>query len=360
MKPRFTILTCLGLLLAGSTAFAETAVTPPAGYVQLNVRGATDNLLAVTLLPRPALLVRVSAVSAGSLTLVAVNSPADGTYAPSSSAAYTLQFMTGALEGLTYKVTGNTGGVFTLDTLGDDLTAHPLGVISANATTGDLVHVRACWTVGDIFGGTAGSLVLAPVPDLIGAVYSSGDLVLLPDNAGAGLDKKPAMELGFVTGQGWRRRGGTSNDATAQPLLPGVPLAVRRQDSASVGVWVVGYAPQERGVLRLPAVAADAELDFSVAPLHPVARTVSNLQLGAALIASPDVLNYGDGILDYTGTRRGFAPPPAHRLYFTSTGWREGDAPADTHVLASDAGYILRRRGAHPVSYWLQTLPYSR
>ena len=112
--------------------------------------------------------------------------------------------------------------------------------------------------------------------------------------------------------------------------------------------------------LGLPALLAGDEMDFNVAPLHPVARSLTDLQLSATLVASPDVLTAGDGVLDFASARRGFSPPPEHRILFTTAGWREGDAVADARLLTFDAGYVLRRRGAHPVSYWLQTLPYSR
>ena len=361
MRTSFPLFFCLAVLLpAAAEVFADTAATPPAGYYKLTARGASDSLLSVPLLPRPALLARVTAVSANSLTLGFAGMPADGAYAPASGVVYTVQFMTGQLEGLPYKVTGNTGGVFTVDTQGDDLTHHALGVVAADTVKGDLVHVRACWTVGDLFGRTADELVLATVPGLSGAVYTSGDLLLLPDNSGMSLDKKPALELGFVPAQGWRQRGGATADASAQPLVPGVPFTVRHQNPTSAAIWVVGYVPQERGVIRLPAISAGGENDFAVSLLHPLARTVSGLQLGAVLAPSSDVLSYGDGLLDFSSNRRGFSPPPEHRLYFTTSGWREGDAPADAYILSPDFGYVLRLRGAHPVSYWLQSLPYSR
>ena len=360
MRTRFYFLLCLGICLTEAVAFADMAATPPAGYYKLTVRGGSDSRLSIPLLPRPALLARVSAVSANTLTLAATTALADGAYAPATGLAYTVQFMTGQLEGLSCKVTGNNGGVFSLDTQGDDLTAHALGAVVASATAGDLVHVRACWTVGDVFGGTSDSLVLATVPDLSGAVYTAGDLLLLPDNDNPGLDKKPAMEIGFVSGQGWHRRGSASVDASVQPLAAGVPFIVRHHDPAPVGVWVVGYVPQERGVIRLPAMAADGEMDFGFALLHPAARTLSELQLGAMLTPSSGVINYGDGVLDFSRTRRGFAPPPEHRLYFTTAGWRDGDVSADSYVLSPGAGYVLRLRGEHLVGYWLQSLPYSR
>jgi uncharacterized protein (TIGR02597 family) len=361
MKTRYPLRFCFtALLLAGLTARADTAVTPPAGYYKLTAKGRSDSLLSVPLLPRAALLARVAATSATTLTLAAARPFVDGAYAPTSGLIYTVQFMSGPLEGVSYKVTGNSGGIFVLDTLGDDLTHHTLGAVAASVTSGDLVHIRACWTVGEIFGRTLNELVLTTVPELDGPVYTSGDLLLLPNNTTASLDKKPALEIGYVSSQGWRQRGGASADASAQPLPAGVPLTVRRQDNAPVSIWVVGYVPQERGVIRLPSVVAGGENDFAVSLLHPLTRTVSALQLGAAIIPSQDVLHYGDGVLDFTSNRRGFALPPEHRLYYTTSGWREGDMLADNYTLTPDAGYILRLRGTHPVSYWLQSLPYSR
>jgi len=231
--------------------------------------------------------------------------------------------------------------------------------VVAGLVSGDLVHVRPCWTIDAVFGAAAETLTLATVPSLDSAVYTSGDWVLLPDNTGASLDKNPASQLGYVSGLGWRRLGDSVTDAGTQSLAPGAPFVVRHQAPTPASVWVVGYLPEDRGVVRLPAVAAGGEMDFSVSLLHPVARSVSALQLGAALVPSASVLDYGDGLLDFLSARSGFSAPPEHRLYFTSAGWFEGDTASDAYVLSPGLGYVLRLKGTHPVGYWLQSLPYS-
>jgi uncharacterized protein (TIGR02597 family) len=358
-------LLCILLVFVSSTTPAglsaeSVAATPPAGCCKLVARGASDSVLAVPLVKRSALLTRVAAVDRNSLTLLA-DALVDGTFAPRAGTSWYAQFVSGALAGLCYRIVGNAGAAVTLDTEGDDLRSHVLGVI-ATGDAGDLVRIRPDWTVTDVFGADEASLSLDPVTGLAEGPYLSSDAVLLPDDGTARTEKTP-LTMCFVTGSGWRAPGNPSTDVAAQPLRPGVPFIVRRQRADAAELLIVGYVSQEPFQLRLPALAAGEDRDVAVALVYPWDRRLGDAGLFSAastagpINVSPDALNVRDVLLEFDADRPGFALPPAQRFYVTNSAWHEGDVLADDHLLRSGAGYLLRLRGERPVSYWKQSAP---
>jgi uncharacterized protein (TIGR02597 family) len=336
------------------------AATPPAGCLKLSARGASDSVLSVPLVKRSALLARVAAVGQNTITLAA-DDLADSAYAPGFGVSFYAQFASGALDGLCYKILGNSGGELTLATEGEDLRSHALGTI-AIGDAGDLVRVRPYWTVADVFGADDATLRLDQAADLADGPYLDSDAVLLPDNGITGTAKRPLM-IFYVAGAGWRAPGSPSADLEAQPLPPGVPFIVRRQRPDSVEIVLVGYVSQEPFQLRIPALAPGESRDVAVAFAHPVDRPLvdsglfSALPSQGAINASPDSLNPRDVLLEFDTERRGFALPAARRFFVVGTGWCEADSAADDHRLQAGAGYLLRLRGERPVRYWMQAAP---
>lgn len=361
MKTLFCIVLCFLVVTTVACLRAEVvAATPPAGYWKLTARGASDNILAVPLVRRSVLLVRVAAVGQNTLTL-ALDGVANGAYAPGSGGSFYAQFVSGALSGLCYKIVSNAGGVFTFETGGDDLRNHALGVI-ATGDAGDLVRVRPDWTVADVFGSDEDTLCIDAVADLTAEPYLVSDAILLPDNGIAGTAKKP-VTICFVSGTGWRAPGNPSADLAALPLPPGVPFVVRRQRDDSVEMVLVGYVSQEPFQMRLPELASGEDRDLAIALAHPVDRKLTDSGLfssaasSAAINASPDALNVRDVLLEFDPERSGFSLPPARRFDVIGSGWRESESAADDHVLRSGAGFLLRLRGERPVRYWAQSAP---
>lgn len=352
---------CLLTAAAVCRAQQTAAATPPGGYFKLTARGHSDSVLSLPLVQRSALLARVAAVGAGSVTLAADGVP-NGVFAPGNGAGFELQFVSGALEGLCYRVVGNTGPVITLATGGDDLTAHALGAVAVGAS-GDLVRIRPCWSIAGVLGADEGSLRLDPVAELPAGPYLGADAVLLPANGSAGTEKNPRLAVVYVAGTGWRAVGDGGTDQGAQALAPGEPFTVRRQRAEPAEVVLVGYVMQERFVLRVPALAAGDDFDFAVALAHPVELTLADSGLIAAAApsgaveASPDALSVRDALLEFDSGRSGLALPAARRFYVLGTGWLESDAPADAHALQPGSGCLLRLRGGRPVRYWVQPRP---
>jgi len=344
-----TLLAALMLGSALSDLAAETSSTPPAGFFKLTAQGASDNLIALPLVRRGVWLGRVTAVGSHQLTLATANAVKTGATTPGVNSWYYAEFVTGALAGLCYPVSGNDGATFTLDTMGDDLTAHALGAVAVGSA-GDLVRIRMGWSVASVFGdGT--DLRLAASPAFTGEVYLAGDHLLIPNNTSQGTEKKPVDVLAHIEGQGWRRRGADDADAGGYALAPWTPVAVRRGQTASADVVLVGYAPTEPRVVRLPALAADEEMDFAVTWGAAESQPLGASGLAAVLNASPEALAVTDLVLDYASVRRGLARPPEHSFYLLNGHWFEADVNQDGVNLNPASGYLLRLRGERPVRY---------
>ncbi|MDF3058758.1 MAG: hypothetical protein K0R17_2973 [Rariglobus sp.] len=347
----------LGMLTLGlvvSVSAVEISSTPPAGYFKLTAQGASDSLLALPLARRTAWMGRVTARSASQVTLATAAAVETGASAPSATGWYYAEFVTGALAGLAYPVTGNTGGSFLLETYGDDLTDHALGPVAVGES-GDIVRIRAGWSLAHAFG-SGDDLQVATSPAFTGAVYLAGDAVLLPDNASTGTEKKPAGVFAYVAGSGWRQRGGGEGDAGGQALLPSVPFTVRRQSSVPAEVLMLGYVNSGPRVVRLPGVPAGGEVDFAITWGQGSEQTLGASGLATVINASPDALSAADLLLDYRGFRRGFTRPPEHAFSLLAGHWFEADVDQDGFILSPGTGYLLRLRGERPVRYWVQPI----
>jgi uncharacterized protein (TIGR02597 family) len=343
--------------VTGRAQTTTIAATPAVGYSELTARGASDSFVSIPFVQRSALVANISAVNPASVSLSAAGL-VDGTYAPGASTVYYLQFVSGNLAGLCYKILNNNGYVFTLDTRGDDLTNHPLGAVNTGAT-GDLVRIRPYWTIGTVFGTDPTQILLDPIAAFNGPVYPGADEILLPDNTSAGTQKPPAAVYGYVTNSGWREHNDPITDASATMLWPGVPFIIRRQNPAPVDILVTGYVSTDRLVQSIPAVAAGTDFDQAVSLAYPLPTALASAGLfsstNSVILPSVDSLHLGDLVLSYPDNRSGFSLPPDQRFYVVGTDWFETGASADQDLLQPEAGYILRLRGLHPANYWVQS-----
>lgn len=365
MTTMFQLRWSLALMLTAAGASLPAAdvvvATPPAGFFKVTARANSDSLLSLPLVKSAAAMGRVTAVAAGAVTLAGVTG-ADGAFAPTPTGSYYLQLVSGSLAGLTYKILGNTSGVFTLATNGENLTAHPLGTIATGAT-GDVVCIRPYWTLGELFGTDAASLRLDATAETGGGPYLSGDAVLLFDNTLAGIDRKPASTVAYLSGTGWRKSDSATVDATGTELAPGQPFAVRRQRAAAVDVSLIGYVSPDRLLVRIPALGAGEDRDVAVALGHPVELSLANSRLVSATVLenaienSTDASTQKDLVLEFDSSRRGLAPTAARRFHLIGGAWFEADAGAGAFTLKPGSGYLLRLRGTRAAHFWVQLSP---
>ena len=350
--PLLIAASALSLLLPALTWGEEVSASPAAGYFTLTAQPRADTHLAIPLTRRPVWVGRITAVAAGQVTLLGAPLPADGQYsAISTGPAYYAQFCTGALRGLVYPVQSNTGGVFVLDTSADNLTAHALGTLVVDSTAGDIVRIYPTWTIASVWGANAEELSIAAVPAPPATLYLQGDQVRLPDQVTVSVEKSPSTIHAYVTETGWRSYPGGTADSGTTPLLPGSGFVLRRQGDSPASVPVVGYVTPLPNIIRIPALAENGEMDFTVSLSRPGTTTLTESGLNTVLAQSA---GDSDRLLSFAPGTRGFDAPPDFRFVPTSAAWYEGTRPADSEALHPGQGYILRLRGARPVRYWRQ------
>lgn len=345
------------LSLAGhSVLFGTTVATPPAGVYKLRAEARADTLLSLPLHLRSEFSGRVAGVSADRVTIAATGLNNDR-YAPSHAGTYYLQFVTGSLAGMTYRILSNTGNVFHLATTGDDLTNHPLGAVTTGAA-GDVARVRRYWTINDVLGQAPSDWSsLAALPGLI---YMEGDALLVPDNLSLGTNGGPELTVFYVTSSGWRAVDGSNLEAGTVALPPGQPFTVRRASATSLELAIVGYVQQSPFIVSLPSLAENAQMDVAVATVFPeavslaLAGLTSETGVWSPLLSSISTTELNDVVLDYSLQRKGFGRSADRRFHLVGPNWFEADLPANDQMLEPGAGYILRFRGTHIRRYWLQ------
>lgn len=345
-------------VLARSLAAASSvAATPPVGMFKITAMAGADTFLSIPLETRSVATARVSAVESDRLVLEFISN--GDQFSPSALGTFYLQFVTGRLAGVTYRITSQAANVFHLDTGGDDLSRHPLGEILAGQS-GDVVRIRRFWSISDVFGTT--TPVLDAVPEVRPGAYLGGDAILLYDNQTVGFSKSPLQTVVFLTSAGWRRTGDAQTDAGSVLLEPGQGFAVRRSGATAAKIGVVGYVHTGPFVLPIAPNSAAEINDALVSVLSAAPLALSDAGLLASDATknvfqnSPSAVNRGDVLLDFGDNRSGFARPPRYQYYTLNEHWFEGDANADQSALSAGAAYILRFRGSHTKRFWVQPI----
>lgn len=360
MKIRLLLILTLFVAPCACAIADTSSVTPALGYFKLSARGASDSFVSIPLEQRSVGLARVTAVTANTLRL---NSSgwADDRFVPETNGSFYVQFLTGQLKGAYYKITGNIGPVVSLDTQGDDLSAHALGSVIIG-DSGDLVRIRPFWTINGVFGADETSLSIGTGFGNTGFAYTEGDAVLLYDNVSTGTAKLPAKVINYISGTGWRSQG-SSTDVGEQEIRPGEAIVIRRQGATPAEITVIGGVPNAPLVSRIPSLAVGQEIDLAIALAHPTELRIADAQLYSATApsvfnATTDPRNPSDLLLDFSSNRLGFSLLQNDRLFVTGDHWVMRNAPADDFSLRPGIGYILRLRGARSVQYWIQNPTY--
>lgn len=358
------LLLSLGCLcVAGGAVRADDSVSsPPMGYVQLNLHGRTDNLIAIPLLQEPISIGHVLTVTANTLQLDTGGWTADQ-FAPAPDQCFYAEISSGKLNGVTYRITGNTADTLTLDTGIDDLTQHRLGPVGGGST----VRIRPAWTVGAVFGSSSGDLSLASFDSLPTALQAdSGDSLLFFDPAALGIEKVPTTRLVYVESTGWRAVDDATTERKDYPLLPLTPILVRLHGAGGVQIPLLGDAYLAPGCLHLPGgngtQANDAFL--GVASSEPVALNdldlVNEAPLATSVVkTSPSATQREDLLLAFNPSRAGYERGPEHTyFYLTGSGWREVGTSSTTIgsdvLLNPGLIYVLRKRAGSTSRDWAQ------
>ncbi|MDB6172915.1 MAG: hypothetical protein JWL59_2226 [Chthoniobacteraceae bacterium] len=371
--PRYFLFLCgaVALVVARESACAEMvelASSPPAGYFAVELNGASDNHVSVPLFRAATTYAKVTAVQPNQIICAAAG------FTPRRFAtgigpggvpqgAYHVEFTSGHLKGVSYRILDNSGDGIVVETEGDDLTAHPLGALAF----GDTVRIRPAWTVGSLFGNNEDEVIIEKQPN----DFVIKDSVLLYDQDRVGTNKAPSREFFYVEGEGWRVRGGGVIDMGEQPIGAGEPFLVRRKGMEALSMIVVGVPLREQAVVFVQGASATQSNDFYVAlaQAEPVRLNASGLvdavtPSQSVVQSSPSILRRTDLLLEWANGQAGFNRAPARIYYYLAgQGWRQAGSASTTVgndvILEPGRAYIIRKAIGNPGKDWVQPMPVT-
>ena len=370
-RPCIGALCIAGLLqISASPAFSESAASSePVGIHTLVIRGASDTVLSLPMEQLPVFFGLVRAVTATSVTVAAGVTP-DGTrLSPGWSAnqfvydvaagqrrTFLLEFASGALKGACYKITANDLSTVTLETEGDDLTAHPrLGAVAVN----DAVRIYPFWRVRDVFSPAGAPLIEArPNP------AEPKDDLLFPSQFPIGINKAPSMTIYYLAGQGWRAAGSGAEDFSDHPLRPNQGFIVRRRNAVDLEVVNCGAAALVRSVSFVPGGDGTSANDSYISLVHPVAVTLDESGLRSAdqanTVIRDSISDFArqDELLAWSPNSTGFNVAPSITYYYRAgQGWKQVGSTTiigGTVMLQPGAAYIVRKKAQNPGVDWIK------
>jgi uncharacterized protein (TIGR02597 family) len=332
------------------------------GYQKMMLRGERDNPVSIPVLKDPVAMARIVSVSSST---VFVNGSVwvrdEFSFIPGiQNNTYVLEFISGDLRGVEYKVVGNTESALVLEVFEDDLTQHPRGVVRV----GDLFQVRPLWGLGEVFGSTDDSAILEPLtsppqPDRV----NRGDGVLFPDQQRVGTDKKPLHTFHYMSGGGWRDPE-TLADHTFEPIPQGGALLVRKQSVQDGELVLLGEALRRPLISRIRGDSErpnDHWIGISFAEPKTLdesglANLVANV---SALKLSPNPNELQDELMVWGDLRKGFDREASRTFIFLDgEGWKELGSESltsgvDFHLEPGKA-YLIRKQAGSPSADWTQ------
>ena len=350
----------IGVVIMAVSARADsTSYTPAGGYFTLNIQGQSDNQVALPIYQKVASFGKVSTVSSDKVTVHAKtwNAGDFRVSADTKPGTYYAEFASGALKGVRYRVLDNSEDTLLLDTEGDDLTAHPSGAVAFD----DVVWLRPMWTLSNVFGATETDVVLQPKANPL----LPGDSVLTVAPLSVGQNKAPTGEYSFVRGMGWRATGDLDTDQAHRPFQVGEPMVVRRINSQSVSVVLLGYVLAGQQSMYVPGGDGTNGNDAYVSVIFPEAVSLDASGLyntgtpaagvihgtGNPLLRADELLGFGTGIGFNLAPERSF-------FYLNGAGWRE--VGSDSTSVGSDfllepgKPYIIRKKKGNGGVDWIQ------
>lgn len=365
----------LGLALMGSFAPRVEAVdtfTDPVGYYTLTIQGASDNVLSL-----PMMRDAVFTGTVGSATITANTfGVVSGTSSPGWTASqfkytppgqpmtYYVEFTSGALKGLYFKIEDNGTGSLTIDNEGVDLSANQAipGNVAGKLTAGDSLKIRPYWRLKDVFE-VGGQPIVEAYP-VEGAVR---DDILIPNYTTVAINKSPNTILYYLQGVGWQKAGNEGEDYGNFILRPNEAFIVRRRNAAPISVTNLGGVLTNKSVTFIPGGTAASGNDTYFSLGRPAAVSLDASGLADLMTASPAEGIVADQLLAFSaGT--GFNRVPSQIYYFLAgqpagQGWRKsGDDEnvtiGQTVMIEPGKVYVLRKKQNSPGKDWVNNPNY--
>ena len=349
----------LGLLLA--LAFVAKANTPsdPVGSLLLRLRGGSDTIVSLPLLPSPFFECAIDSSVSNQLQLV------DYTPALPPGGAYVL-VMTGTLAGAVLPLTGATTFTLTVNTGPYDLTT--LKTEFANGTgQGDLAALVPYWTLDTLFPGGANLYVTT-------SLSSIQSQVLMYSSSVTGINLSPTATYFYYAGDG-SYAAGWYNAATMTPAgstqIPPNQYFIVRQPvgSADTQLLVTGAVQMATSRVSVATLSPNQKQDNYVALPNPFPVTLGSSLLtdSGAFQPTTNLLAVKDELLVFDNTQIGQnKSASAVYLYFAgngsvAAGWylfgnMSHSVPSVT--LNPGEGYIIRKAATTtPQNYFWTLLP---
>lgn len=253
-----------------------------------------------------------------------------------------------AHEGRTVMIASATESTLTLKTDGMDLSAIPVG------TT---VRVVPEWTLATLFSRdqSGSAFVASPTTQLLKT------LILLPDYAGARVNRSAAAVFYFSNGA-WRRSGAKASDDAGDTVIPSnTGVTVRHSGDEALKLRVCGHVDAGKLTRRFPAVTHPAGRDHFVSTGRPMAVTLAELGLveSGAFAKSLSTAEPSDRLI-VAGPAAKDSDKRTTKVYYHHNGaWRlMGEDPLksfDATPIEPDAPFLLRRRSSAQAD-WTNTL----
>lgn len=330
----------LASLVAGTAAWAQPIASAPAGAVSLTIKGNSDTVLAVPLARRPVYSGRVLVALPGTpgFSFRVVRTPA--WTGDQFAGLFYVRFTSGVRAGMYYSILANAAAQLTIDPAGDTL---------AGVLPGDTFQIVPHWTLASLFPPAAAGSSANPLSasaDLASANRRSE--VLLPDNAGAGINLPPARRY-FFTAAGWVADAAGHPAADDTILAPDTFFIVRQPAVLSAdAAWVAtGNVVTTNVVIPLATQAAGKQDNF-VGLIRPVDARLADSGLQTGFVESPGKAGFQrrDTLLVFDNATAGHNKSAA-RSYFRVAGtWysdARGNPVADGDRLEAGSGFVIRK-----------------
>ncbi len=341
MKIKTSIATAVTLLAVG----VHAANAEVAGYNGTAVPTGSDAFVSVPFTIECEASLTVNAVVGGSG--VTVNETlVDSKY---NTGLYYVRVTSGVADGKWSTITSNTTGELVLTD-----TSILTGIVN-----GDSLKVYPHQTLETVFfDGLEGTSYLASTSTF----FRNGTEVLVP-SSDPGTDKGAAAIYYYFDGQ-WRDAnvfgGGDADDVI---LAPQSQVIVRNTSStATLNVYTFGDVETHTQVAAIPVLGVAN--DVAAATGQPIARTLSQLQLGgSAAFASSSAVDAvdGDQLLVFDNAASGINKGPSATYYYADGQWLNvvGDANSDAVELPAGAAVLIRKvSGAVSTVSWKQSSPF--
>lgn len=355
---------------AASVLFGQTpASSDPVGFHVLSIRGASDNVLSVPMERLPVFAGTVQSATATTLTVAAGHSQGGAPVSPAwnsdqfvfNAAAgqpqtFLVEFASGQLKGVFYKIIGNGSNTLTLETEGDDITAHPpLGGVAAS----DSLRIRPYSRIRDVFEVNG-----VPVIEARPNAFTPRDDILIPSSLSIGMNKAPSLTIYYLEGQGWRAAGQGTTDFSDYPLNPNEGLILRRRNPANLSIMSAGAASVIRAVSFVPGGDGTSPNDSYVSLRHPVPVTLDQSglrsvdQTNSVIKDSTSDFARQDELLAFDPNATGFNVAPSITYYYRAgQGWKQvgnNVLVGSSVTLQPATAYIVRKKAQNPGVDWVK------